>query len=243
MATWTSKDPQAVKDYTYTIPLDAEDEIASATFEKLSGDAVIDNDPEGERVENVITAWLSGGTAGETNVFRVAWVTADGREDDDIITLAIIANEYDAPLSLTDYAKPQPAHLTARYPAFADVERTTIAYWLVDAERQVDTSWMEGDYATGLMALAAHNMTLNGLGTGAEAEAAAAGASGFKTIRSGALTLERFDTGSGASASAWSSTRYGSEFYALLRRNRAGPRVMPTGSLPTYPGHYVDGGV
>lgn len=231
MATWTAKDPDAVQDYSFTIPLDEGDTVASATFEKLSGDVVVDNDPESERVDVLITAWLSGGTEGETNVFRIAWITAAGREDDEIITLATIAHESDQPLPLTGYEKPAVAHLIAKYPAFANVERSTIQFWLTDAERYVDTSWMEQDYAAAIMAMAAHNLSISGFGT--EAEQTSDLPQGITSMKIGTLGLT-FDSSLTRSKAEGSleSTRYGSEYKRLLRRNKAGPRVASPGVLP-----------
>jgi hypothetical protein len=229
MATWAAKDPDAVQDYVYTIPLDAGDSVASATFEKLSGSVVIDNDPEGERTGADIIAWLSGGTEGETNVFRIAWVTVAGREDDEVITLATIAHESTQPLPLTGYAKPAVAHLIAKYPAFADVEPSTIQFWLTDAERYVDTSWMQKDYAAALMAMAAHNLTLSGQGS--EAQATADLPVGITSMKIGTLGLT-FDSGltKAKALGSLEASRYGSEYAGLLRRNKAGPRVAPTGA-------------
>jgi hypothetical protein len=239
MTTWTSKDPQAVQDYTYTIPLAEGDSVASATFTKLSGDVVIDNDPEAERVDDLITVWLSGGTEGETNVFRVAWVTADGREEDDGISLAILSNEFE-PLELTGYAKPNVQHLIMRYPAFADVEPTTIAYWLTDAERYVDTTWSETDYAVALMAMAAHQMSARGLGTTSAAIASLpAGVSSFKSAEL-SVTLSSA-AADGRATGALSSTIYGAEFIGLRRRNHAGPRVALPGTAPVDPRVYPMG--
>src|SRR6185295_4639729 len=116
MSVWASKDPDAVQDYQYTIPLDEGDTVASYTFEKLTGSVAIDSQ---NRAGAVVTAFLSGGADGETSVFRVSWSTTGGRDDDDVITLFVSSHEYEA-LVLTDYAKPLPAHLKARYPAFAD---------------------------------------------------------------------------------------------------------------------------
>ena len=58
MATWTAKDPDAVQDYVYTLPLDEGDSVASATFEKLGGD----EGPIGFHNEAVYAAgqWWSG---------------------------------------------------------------------------------------------------------------------------------------------------------------------------------------
>lgn len=131
------------------------------------------------------------------------------------------------------YTDPSADDLQAAFPRFAAVADETVEFWLERARRHVDQSWTEGDYAMGQMLMAAHLMTLNGLGTGAESEAAAAGAGEFKTIRSGALTLERFDSASGGEQGAFGSTSYGRQFEALARLNVGGPRVTATGTLPT----------
>lgn len=227
MSVWASKDPDAVQDYTYTIPLDEGDSVATYTFEKLTGDVVIDSDANAGAV---VTVWLSGGTEGQTSVFRIAWVTTGGREDDDVITLFVSSHEYE-PLLLTDYAKPLPAHLKSRYPAFSAVESGTIQYWLTDAERSVTDAWTEGDYAAGLMSLAAHNMALAGYGTDVSALATIpAGVSRFKSASFEMAFTD--DAANARSNGALSSTRYGQEYANLLARNRAGPMIMPTGVLP-----------
>jgi hypothetical protein len=235
METWAAKDPDAVLDYTYTIPLDEGDGVASYTLTRVSGTVVIDSDSE---AAGVVTAWLSGGAAGETSLFLIAWITDDGREDDDYITLLV--SDDAAPVALTDYAKPAPSDLIARYPAFADVNTTTIQYWLTDAERFVDDSWIEGDYAAGLMAMAAHNMVLAGLGT--EAAATSELPAGVTSFKSGALSVA-FSEGAAndRATGALSSTRYGAEFAMLRRRNKGGPRVTPTGTVPYVSQRYVDG--
>lgn len=133
------------------------------------------------------------------------------------------------------YTAPSADDLKAAFSAFAAVEDATIEFWIERAGRLVDTSWTEGDYQMGQMLLAAHYMVINGLGTGAEAAAAAAGASGFKRMKSGSLDLERFESASGGSAEGFSSTSYGQQFLALLRVNKGGPRVTATGTVPAYP--------
>lgn len=236
--TWPAKDPQAVKDYTFTIPLDEGDTVAAYTFTKVSGDVVLDSE---SRAGAVITAWLSGGTTGETAVFKATWETTAGREDEDYVTQLIASADYVA-LELTDYQKPLPQHLIARYPDFAAVPTATIQYWLTDAERFVDDSWLESDYAAGLMAVAAHNMAVTGLGT--EAAATADLPPGITAMKIGTLGLN-FDSAvtKAKAEGTWSATRYGTEYQRLLRRNKGGPRVTATGTLPTgYPGEYISSG-
>lgn len=249
MPSWPAKDPDAVKDYVYAIPLDEGDSITvgNYTFTKLSGDVVVDSDDlnltpytddDGVRRQDV-TVWLSGGTAGETAVFEITWSTVGGRDDDDHITIAI-ADDPDV-LVYEDYAKPAPSHLQARYPAFADVASDTIQYWLTDAERMVDTSWTEGDYAPALMALAAHNMALAGLGATSSAATSVAGLpAGVTRIKSADFEATIAESVATAQAGATlQSTRYGVEFLRLLRVNRGGPRVMTTGAVPSVYGRYL----
>ena len=136
------------------------------------------------------------------------------------------------------YTVPTAANLKARFPAFAAVPDQTVTAAIERAQRQVDQSWTEGDYGEGIMLYAAHDMTLDGLGTGADAQANAQGLSGFRSIRSGSLSLERASgAGSGDSAGI-ESTSYGQRFARLRRQNRAGPRAAVS-APETWPNPYA----
>ncbi len=129
------------------------------------------------------------------------------------------------------YDKPTPDDLIMRYPDFADTPPTSIAYWLTDAERSVSTAWIESDYAPGLMALAAHNMALGGLGS--QSEATADLPAGITSMKIGTLGLAFDGALTRAKAQGtWGATKYGLEFVALRRRSLGGPRVMATGTVP-----------
>lgn len=116
------------------------------------------------------------------------------------------------------YTVPTTAEFKARFPAFAAVDDAVIGTAISEASSRVDTNWIDTDYQPAIFYLAAHNLTLDGLGTGAEAQVAAQGMMGFQSISSGQLSLTR---GSGASASAgsYSSTSYGARFAQIMRRN------------------------
>ncbi len=119
------------------------------------------------------------------------------------------------------YDAPAPADLILRYPAFSAVDETVIQYWLTDAERFVDTTWIEGDYAPALMARAAHSMALAGIGVTASAIPG-----GVTRFKSGAMDVTIADAVAAAQASGgYPSTRYGLEFAGLQRRNFGGPRL------------------
>ena len=129
------------------------------------------------------------------------------------------------------YTVPTSSDLQARYPAFAAVAGTTIDYWITDAQRFVDTSWTEGDYAPGILAMAAHNMTLAGIGT--DSALLSGVPAGVTSMKSGSLSLNFTPEAANARlAPDFTATRYGQEYMLLARRNRAGPRVTDTGAFP-----------
>lgn len=213
---WPARDPDAVLDYVYDIPLDDGDTVASYNVDALSGPAPASH----SRNETAVTVWLSGGEGGDIGIYRISWSTSGGRTDEGLVTQLIVSNEAAA---LSGYDKPGPAHFLARYPAFASVPAGTIQYWLADAERSVDESWIEADYATALMALAAHNMAMGGLGSGAGAIPA-----GVTRFRSGSMDVAVSESAASASAKGgYASTRYGQEFAILQRRSFGGPRLAP----------------
>jgi hypothetical protein len=132
------------------------------------------------------------------------------------------------------YTVPTADELQTRYSAFADVADATVDYWIEDAQRFVDETWTEADYAPALMALAAHNMTLGGIGTdSASLSGLPAGVTRFK---SGSFEASFTDDAANARMSgSFGATRYGQEYLLLLRRNKGGPRVQATGAVPYDP--------
>lgn len=129
------------------------------------------------------------------------------------------------------YTVPTAAELKVRYPDFAAVDDEVIEYWITDAQRSVDETWMEGDYAPALMALAAHNMSLAGYGVAAAATSTLP--AGVTRFKSGSFEANFTEQQANARASgALSSTRYGLEYQNLLRRNFGGPLVSATGTVP-----------
>jgi len=81
------KDPDAVLDYQWDWAtwLPTGDTIASATVTSDIG-LTVDSD---SNTATAVTAWLSGGTVGESYDVTCRVVTADGRTDDRTITLLI----------------------------------------------------------------------------------------------------------------------------------------------------------
>jgi len=109
-----------------------------------------------------------------------------------------------------------PADLKARFPGFAAVVDAVVQTALDEAALLVGDDWTSApDARLGRLLLAAHILTLDGQGGGAEAAMAASG--GFRRMRSGALELERPDAE--AEPGTLGSTGYGRRFLELLRRN------------------------
>jgi hypothetical protein len=114
-------------------------------------------------------------------------------------------------------AAPTPAEFKVRFPDFAAVADAVVQAALDEAALQVDGSWAgEADIRLGRLLLAAHVLTLDGQGSGAEAAAVAGG--GFRRMKSGQLELERRDD-AGAEPGTLGSTGYGRRFLELMQRN------------------------
>ncbi|KEZ17170.1 hypothetical protein CP98_03668 [Sphingobium yanoikuyae] len=132
------------------------------------------------------------------------------------------------------YAPPSKATFVAIFPAFAAVTDEAYAFWSARAGRIVDPmqACLGDDADLAAMLLTAHYLTLQGIGTGAEAEMAAQGASGFKRIKSGTIELERGDAASGgADMGEYGATSYGQQVYPMLKACLTGPRVTGTGPV------------
>lgn len=125
------------------------------------------------------------------------------------------------------FTAPTAADLRVRFPAFAAVGDAEIDEALADAASMVDDTWSsQADFTAGRMLYAAHILTLDGHGTGAEKEMAKEGALQFDRIKSGALELSRRGPPAGTSAAeALALTTYGRRFAEILRRNAGGPIV------------------
>lgn len=138
------------------------------------------------------------------------------------------------------YTPPDKPTFIGIFPPFAAVTDEAYAFWSARAGRIVDPmqACLGEDADLAAMLITAHLLTLQGIGTGAEAEMAAQGASGFSRIKSGTIELERGDNSSeAASMGEYGRTSYGQQVYPMLKACLAGPRVTGTGSLCGYGGY------
>lgn len=181
--------------------------------------------------DHFATMLLSGGTAGEVAEILNRIDTADGRENlEETRRLPIVSS---AGADAGGYVVPGPAQFITRYPRFAQTDPDAIADALAEAATRVDTTWVEADFARAIMLYAAHVLTMDGHGSGTEAQLAGLG--DFQRIESGGLKLSRFDRF--FTPGVMASTSYGKRFAELQRLNFAGPRVVPgLGCRPCHPG-------
>lgn len=134
------------------------------------------------------------------------------------------------------YSPPNKATFTALFPSFLAVTDEQYGFWSARAGRVVDpiAACLADDADLAAMRLTAHYLTQQGIGTGADAEMAAQGASGFKRIKSGSIDLERADGATDAAMGDYGTTGYGQQVYPMLKACLGGPSVTSTGALPCH---------
>ena len=132
------------------------------------------------------------------------------------------------------YTPPDRADFIAIYPVFAAVTPEAYAYWSSEAMRRIGQfeDCLGDGMNNAVMLATAHLLTKAGIGTGADAKVNAKGMGGFKSIRSGSLSLERSESASTSEGGDWSTTSYGVELWPSLRSCVAGPMVSSTGYIP-----------
>lgn len=205
MIVWPAKDPLEVLDYTWPVPVDDGDSVATITVSRVGGSATLDSQT---LTGGSIRCWISGGAADELSYFALTAVTVGGRTFRETAVLPVI-----------DRAAELLATFRLRYPAFSSVEDGPISYWLVSAATVVGDKWPEAVRAPAKAAYAAHRMAEAGQGKGA----VPAGVTSFKSGTFSATVADGI-----ASLTGLDATVYGREFVALRRTAFAGPRLAWT---------------
>lgn len=202
MIAWPAKDPAEELDFTWVVPLDASDTIASFTASVLSGTIVKGAD---SNTTTRVTVWFTGGAADELAMVNLTATTTGGRTFRETAVLPVI-----------DRAAQILAAFRLRYPKFAAVDDGQISYWLADAGPLV-TSWATDSQDAARLAWAAHNLAAGG------ALSAGVDLTGLTSFKSGTFSATVSDTV--AAQQGLESTPYGREFIALRRASFAGPRL------------------
>jgi len=131
------------------------------------------------------------------------------------------------------YTRATRAEFIAIFPPLAAVSQEQYDFWAEQAEIVTipREECLGARLALATMLATAWNLTDQGIGTGTEAEMAAAGASGFTRIKSGSIELAKGESTS-TSGGIYASNAYGRQFWAMLKPCLAGPLVTDTGYLP-----------
>lgn len=129
------------------------------------------------------------------------------------------------------YEAVTPTQFKAAKPQFVVVADETVQTYLDMAELWVDDGWPEKFYRQAIIAATCHLMTLDGLGTDAESQSQATGAAQYQSVKSGELTLTRYQQAAGSMSYAdWlAQTKCGAFFLQLLNMAKAGPRIAMGG--------------
>ena len=128
------------------------------------------------------------------------------------------------------------ATFRAALPQFAAVDDATLQIYLDMAARSADLTVFGNSEDDAHIFLAAHLMSLAGIGPGQAAGALA----GFTNIRAGSLSLSRSER---AAAGEYAASQFGILYWRLRQRFAAGVglTVTGTGSLPVDPLRYPHG--
>jgi hypothetical protein len=205
--TWTAKDPNEILDYSWPVPLDASDSIATHTAIVASGTVVI---VSSEVQTNSIVVRVSGGAAGETALIKLTSDTAGGRVFEATFPLQIVDSDAESTFK-------------AVFPSFADTPRYAVSYWQARAA-QVITDDYGMDKAHATMLLTAHYLTMQGHGSDASAQRMGK-FGGATRVKSGMLELA-WDGGK----DGFMATKYGEELWPIIRAHNIGG-VTSTGTI------------
>ena len=198
--TLTSKAPGERIAYLWTPSLAEGDTITVIpNIQLVSGTAALD----GVSLigDAQVKIWLIAGIDGETSEFLIEIDTVGGETIQETIYLPVNLSAYSA----------LGAMLVQVFPAFASIAPAQVDYWL---DRSAIVADWGNDHAQ--MLLACHYMAVNGLGENASTI-------GLTSFKSGAVDMKFSEER--ANAFGYDQTIYGQQFYMLLRRRHAGPRL------------------
>lgn len=128
------------------------------------------------------------------------------------------------------FTAPTASDLKTRFPAFAavaDATITTVLTLALDVAVDDETWISQTQYTEAALLYTAHVLTLDGLGTSAEAELA--GSSIIRRFKSGSLEFERANASTLATSGAQSilnDTTYGRRYQQLLKINQPPVKVL-----------------
>lgn len=121
------------------------------------------------------------------------------------------------------YTTPTHNEFKERFPRFLTVSKAIVDDAIEEAERVVDSSWLESDYQKAIMFLAAHYLTMEGHPNESRAVDTPGGITSEK-LGDASVTYGSA-TGTKEGQSDYNQTQYGRRFQELLQRNVGGVLV------------------
>lgn len=129
------------------------------------------------------------------------------------------------------YTPITPVRFKQLKPQFATVDDVIVQSYIDLAQLWVDGSWPERAWEAAQASIVCHLMTIDGQGTDAQSKLFKSGRSDFQSIKSGEVTLTRFQkSAADMTYLDWlSQTQCGAFFVQLLRMAKGGPRIAMGG--------------
>lgn len=126
------------------------------------------------------------------------------------------------------WTAPTTTELKARFPRFEAGTEPQLQGAIDEALLITGPNWPDAERTLGTMLYAAHVLTLDGVGTGTEAQLNAEGVGDFQSIKLGSLSLSRFSKDASSSRGSavlddLMKSTFGQRFYALAARFAGGP--------------------
>jgi hypothetical protein len=112
----------------------------------------------------------------------------------------------------------------ARFPEFRRTPHGRITAIFAELAVEVDTTWVEADYKTGLMYLTAHKLVMEDANNTGASAALGQGPLKSQSFGDASETYATASEGGAGSSSEYDLTVYGRNWLRLLRRNS--PRVL-----------------
>ena len=114
----------------------------------------------------------------------------------------------------------------ARFPIFNDVVKypqSVVESILVEATNNIDTSWLEADYAPAINYLTAHMLATDNSSEGDDVEIGGIQNIASESFAGMSMSYKGADAPAGSAASSsFGTTSYGRRYYALLQKNKPG---------------------
>lgn len=124
------------------------------------------------------------------------------------------------------YDPPTASEVKARFEEFEDVSDPKIDLLIAEAQRVVDTTWLEADYTVAIKYWVAHTLALEKSSMSVNGEGFVTGLIKSESLGDASISYDTGGAGTKGGASDYMATSYGRRFLTLLRANAPGVVVI-----------------